>query len=252
MPLPARRQRDEAVRILNGLGWPDTAIAGALNVSAQTVCKTRKINNIGPVIRHNRIDDKAAIELHSKGLNDQEISRELDVDPSAVCKWRTKHSLPAHNVKPSLSDAQKRLARRMLREGASRASVAKAVGCCKETIQSIRDAMPSKGLRKTGQTDRNITASIRDDSDIWPRIEKAIGRINPSHIREDAVHEMYADVLEGRLSADLIEAKASRYRSRAYNMCGFRFGYVSLNAENDNGLTLAETIADPNETRWLE
>lgn len=252
MPSTANQQRDEAVKILNGLGWTDTIIAKAINVSAQSVRNCRLRNNISATVRHNRIDNKAALDLHDKGLNDNEIAKQLGVDTSAVCKWRRRRSLPAQSNNQPLTDEQKRLARKMLREGATKARVAEAVGCSKETIRSIRSAMSTEGLRRTGLTDRSITASIRDDPNIWSRIEKAIGRINPSHIREDAVHEMYADVLEGKLPVNLIEAKASRYRSRAYNMCGFRFGSISLNAENDNGLTLAETIADPSGTRWLD
>ena len=78
-----------------------------------------------------------------------------------------------------------------------------------------------------------------------PRIQKAIGHSHPEHVLEDAVADLYAAVFEGRVALDQIEKVAPHYRSRAYDMCGSAYGPVSLDAENEDGLRLIDTIADP-------
>lgn len=194
---------------------------------------------IQPKIRHGE-----ALAMYDAGANDNEIALRFHALPSAVAHWRSRHGLPSKHFK-GLSASQRRQAMRMLRDGATRQQVSDTIGVCKAAIQRIRKSMPSEGLRSTGINQYTIRAQVLNNNDLYPRILRAVGSGLPRDVKHDAANEMYVDVLDGKLSADLIEARASRYRNRAWSICGSNYGPVSLDAANDDDFSLGDLIDDP-------
>lgn len=105
--------------------------------------------------------------------------------------------------------------------------------------------MDPAGLRRTGVNGLTVRHAVINDASLPRRIELAIGLRVPKDIRLDAVNEMYLELLEGRLAPDQIESAAPRFRSRAFELNGFNHSVRSIDEENDDGFSLAETIADP-------
>lgn len=194
---------------------------------------------IQPKIRHGE-----ALAMYDAGANDNEIALRFHALPSAVAHWRSRHGLPSKHFK-GLSASQRRQAMRMLRDGATRQQVSDTIGVCKAAIQHIRKSMPSEGLRSTGINQYTIRAQVLNNNDLYPRILRAVGSGLPRDVKHDAANEMYVDVLDGKLSADLIEARASRYRNRAWSICGSNYGPVSLDAANDDDFSLGDLVDDP-------
>lgn len=190
-----------------------------------------------------KIDPAQALAMYDDHATDREIADRFGVDKSAVAHWRARRNLPTKNsIIPSAEKYRK--ARQMLRDGASKQQIADETGMHPSTVQTIRRSMPKEGLRKAGAATNGIRYRAINDNDLYPRILRAIGASLPRDIKHDAANEMYVDVLDGRLSADLIEARASRYRTRAWNICGSNYGPVSLDAANDDGFSLGDVIED--------
>lgn len=233
----------QAVSDLHSLGWTEQNIAELLDVSKRTVAAWKKNLKIEP--RFNRIDSAHAQALYEAGESDCSIARLLSVDQSSVTSWRQKRGLPTKRPRIRYSDDEKQAARKLLKQGASSNAVMSEIGCSKRTALSLRQSIPSSNLRKVGLTDKIVRQQIASNNSITTRISQAIGCKLPRDIRDDAIAEMYADLFEGRLSIDQIEARAASYRSRAYGMCGSKYGAISIDAEDENGLTLADRLADP-------
>jgi hypothetical protein len=106
--------------------------------------------------------------------------------------------------------------------------------------------MKGPGLRSTGISNRTIRSQVLKDGGLEKRLTRAIGTAAPLDVRSEAISAMYADVLEGRLARDLIEAQAASYRNRAYDMCGLsKFGARSLDEELSEGFSLLDALEDP-------
>lgn len=191
-----------------------------------------------------KIQHKEAYGMYLRGATDGEIAARFGVFKASAQKWRKRHGLPTKNL-TALTDQKVRRARSMLREGASIAQVAAAIESGQRAIERLRRKMPSEGLRRAGQNGARIRSAIITNADLYPRILRAVGPGLPRDVKHDAANEMYVDVLDGRLSADLIEARASRYRNRAWSICGSNYGPVSLDAANDDDLSLGDLVDDP-------
>lgn len=105
--------------------------------------------------------------------------------------------------------------------------------------------MTDEGLRKSGVNGSSIRKSIINDPKLPQRIETAIGSRVPADIRMDAVNQMYVELLDGLLRPDQIESVAHKYRSKAFEMAGFNYSTRSIDEQDENGLSLADTLADP-------
>ncbi|WP_324740106.1 hypothetical protein U8326_10050 [Tsuneonella sp. CC-YZS046] len=112
--------------------------------------------------------------------------------------------------------------------------------------------MDKKGLRPSGVSGQSLRKAVIREENLPRRIEKAIGLHVPRDIRMDAVNEMYLQLLDGKLPLTEIESSAARFRSRAFEMAGFNRSTRSLDEANDNGLSLTETLADPNSLEPFE
>lgn len=192
-----------------------------------------------PKIRH-----AEALEMYHDGATDVQIAAHFGAAKCTVQQWRTRHGLPSIHW-CGLPAYLMRKARKMLREGASKQQVADEMGVSKRTVQVWRRKMPAEGMRRPSARQRNIRESVVNDNELYPRILRAVGVGLPRDVRHDAANALYVDVLTGRLAVDLIEVKASRYRSMAWEMDGSAFGPISLDAANDDGFSLADLIADP-------
>lgn len=245
MPKPVPPQRFEAYRALYDAGWLDERIGNAFGLSRATICQWRRANGLPALIEPQKIDRAFATSLYEEGLSDGEMGRALGVTQSGVTRWRQRFGLAPNIPRPSLTETQKRSARKLLRQGQTARDVGAAVGCSKQTIMRLRRGMNPKGLRKTGVTNLTIARRLRKDASVLPRIERAVGQFLPPHIREDAISELYVAVLSGQLAIDQIETQAASYRSKAWDMCGSAFSSVRLDEEDENGLRLVDCIPDP-------
>lgn len=199
-----------------------------------------------PKIRHGE-----ALAMYNEGANDKQIAAHFGAAPCTVGQWRTRHRLPSKH-KRELPSEQMRKARKMLREGASKRQVAEELGVTPRTVQVWRSKMPTEGLRPYGIGPSHIRAQVLSDNELYPRILRAVGTGLPRDVRHDAANELYVDVLTGRLAAGLIESVAPRYRNRAWGMAGSAFGPVSIDAENDDGFSLADIIEDESALEAME
>lgn len=190
-----------------------------------------------------QIDPQVALALYDDGAKDTVIASQFGVTPSSIVHWRKRNGLPSkHSNK--LDPEAVRQARKLLRSGATRCDVSDATGLCPTAVLGLRKRMPNAGLRKIGITLRVSRARAVNDNDLYPRILRAIGSGLPRDVKHDAANEMYVDVLGGRLSPDLIEARAPRYRNWAWGINGSNYGPVSLDATNDAGFSLGATLED--------
>ena len=239
--------RVEAFLILHSAGWSDARISKAvrepvLKVRSWRISKDLPINPPS----NQKINDGEARKMLSDGANDRQIADRFGTHPSAVVFWRQRRNLEPNFPCHRMSAQELKLAKKMILEGASRRQVAEATGL--KDISSVRDIrakLQGENMRKTGQTTRRISQRIRKDPRVLRRIEKAIGLNVPDDIRTDATMDLYASVLEGLVSADLIEKVAPTYRNRAYSMCGSKFGPRSLDEDLGEGLSLMDALEDP-------
>ncbi|NVD43503.1 hypothetical protein [Qipengyuania atrilutea] len=237
-------QRD-AIAFLNSHGWTDVRIGNVVGRTDKAICQYRKSNGIPAANYRHRIDDRKAISMYEMGETDGAIARVLGVDQSAICYWRKRNGLKANFTgNAPLPKHTKRMAKALLKDGASKTQVATAVGCSVYSVQKIRRGMTSPHLRRTGLSNKDIRHRVRKDTRLLEKIEAAVGAKVPQEIREHASYDMYADLFEGVLSVELIEERASRYRNKAYSMCGSTFEHARLDAANDQGLTLLDRLSD--------
>jgi hypothetical protein len=255
MPRKPAHERSEAFLALHGAGWSDHRTARAFGVHQNVVRRWRLDSGLpanGRQFNRIRLDWERVRELHAAGLNDYEIARDLGADPSSICKWRAKQSL-ATNYEPSgPSEATLRAARKMLRLGASKDQVAEHCSIHRMRVQRIRRKMPVQGLRKVGQNNLMIAARVRKDPTIMRRITSAIGSRIPPDVQVDAVYDLYADVLEGKVAGDFIEKVAPSYRNRAMEISGNGYGRRSLEDPLGEDWTLGDTLDDPDALDELE
>lgn len=81
-------------------GLTDFEIANQLHKAYETVKKYRQRQGLKPNIRRSFIGQQKHEEiakLYDEGKNDGEISRELDISPQVVHRWRHKYNKPAHS-----------------------------------------------------------------------------------------------------------------------------------------------------------
>ena len=239
------QHQQNAIKTLNDSGWSDGQIGKAIGCTSKAVWGYRRRNDISPVtISVPKIVNSEALRMYENGESDAAIARKFKVDQTAAFYWRKRKGFPPNFSAAPIPKEAERTARKMLKDGATRQQVADAIGCSPTTVQRVRAGMDSPHLRRTGVTNKCIQRRIRKDPGILKRIETAIGTKVPQDVREHASYDMYADLFEGVLSVELIEERASRYRNKAYSMCGSTFEHARLDAANDQGLTLLDRLSD--------
>lgn len=239
--------KHDAAMLLYRAGWRDAQIAPAMSVCTATVGKWRRTNGLTPH-RTFKIDQARCMELYRSGANDHVIATEFGVNDSAICRWRQRRDLPSNIPQFRLDASQKRKARALLRRGASRRQVADALGIeSKTSIQKVRDAMRDReGLRQTGHTvvaDRR--RALRQNPEcLLQRISTAIGTRVAPDIAADATNEIYLAILEGLLPVEEIEARAHQMLGQTIGRFASKFGPLSLDEPNADGLCLVDCLAD--------
>lgn len=192
-----------------------------------------------------KIDNVQALAMYCDGASDAVIARAFGVTPRGAAQWRERCRLPAGPSKSTcLPKEQIRRAKSLLKGGFTIMQVAAEVGISDFSVKRIRREMKTKGAfegRGNVQAQRSL---VQRDASLPSRIEKAIGLRVPRDIRMEAVNDMYLALLEGRITLDQIESAAPRFRSRAFSMTCFNYSGPSLDEDNDNGLSLAETLED--------
>lgn len=208
-----------------------------------------------------RIDPVRLLDLYRQGMTDAAIALELGCHQTSVLYWRHKAKLPANGGKApdgrtiKLTDADKRLARKMLREGATRKQVATALGKSTKTIQNLRRTMDKdERLRASGRPQSaDKVAVAKDARAIMLELAQACRGLQDTALRDDAVSEMFLALLEGRLKRDRIKAEARTFTGRAIGLWASRYGPASLDEDmTGEGFTLGDLIPCPRAAAWLE
>ena len=242
-------ERDEAFRVLTDLGWSDIKIGRAFGISDAAIYHWRRKHGIVRTNERKTVDNDAALKLYHQGALDAEIASQLGVTKSGVTKWRKRRGLPRNSVPVLLTKDQFRDIDRMLKAGGSAPAISAAIGCSLNTVLSRRKRLSSPFLRPSGITDQAQRSRMSKDPEVLVRIKTAIGEKVPDHIRDHAALDLYGDVYDGLVSTEAIEAVARKYRSSAYEMCGSAYEHSRLDAENEDGARLLDTIPDE---KWEE
>jgi hypothetical protein len=74
----------------------------------------------------------------------------------------------------------------------------------------------------------------------------------PADVLTDAADELYLAVLDGLIAERFIEEQAPRFRNRAFEMNGSNFGPRSLDAQDEDGWSLGDALADPDALQEME
>jgi len=92
---------------------------------------------------------------------------------------------------------------------------------------------------------KSTTKAFLDPEAIWMRIDKAVNRSLPAHIREDVVSAMVLAALEGKLHVDKIESAARSFVTE-YNRNNRVYEDVSLDAPipGMEGITYLDKLVD--------
>ncbi|MEM1051152.1 MAG: helix-turn-helix domain-containing protein [Pseudomonadota bacterium] len=240
-------KRLEALRLLNGMGWTDVDVAHVFGLTSTTIAKYRAANDI-PVAKTKytqRINHEEALSLLTSGMSDRQIARQLNVHQTSVLGWRRRHGLsPSYRSGNAMPAETRRGIKKMLAQGATKDAVAAKFNVHRRTVQKIRSKMNAEGLRKAAVSNERLRNALRGDKDLMAKLNSAIGEKVPSHIREHAVFDMYGDLFECVLRVEDIEKRAPSYRSAAYKMCGDEWSHSRLDKEDENGLTLMDTLSD--------
>lgn len=253
MPVP-QELREKAFEALYHAGWCDEPIARVLHAAPTTIRQWRESRLLPKnLAAHVKIDEAVARRMYDDGESDYAIARALGMHQSSIVGWRRRNGLPSKRPCHRLTPEDIRKARKMLKLGASMRQVAREIDNCNVgALQYLRQKINHPGLRRHGITNTMIRDKVLKDPTIQRRIERAIGPKVPADIRLDAVSELYADVLEGRVAAEYIEQQAPAYRSRAYDMCGSKYGARSLDDELAENFTLGDTIEDSSALEEME
>lgn len=238
--------RNEAFLVLYELGWNDKKIAEAFSLARNSVAYWREKMGLPSRNRANIIDEQGGREMHRGGASDPEIAKRYGVTQSGVVKWRKRRSLPANIPRPGIDDASERKIRKMLAQGASSSAIQRELGHSKPCILARRKGVKSPHLRQSGVSDKSLRLRANKRPDLIDRIRVAIGDRVPQTVRDHAVMDLFGDLYDGLLIEDAIESVAPSYRSRAYAMCGSAYEHSRLDADNNDGLRLIDTIADEN------
>lgn len=194
---------------------------------------------------------------YALGWSDGKIAIGLGCHQTSVIKWRRRNGLAPlfNNCTKQMTTEDKRKARKILREGASIAQVAKAIGFSHNTILSVRSAIKNDPrLRKSGQSLSQPRKKVaRLATQLLSEIREACRYVADPVLRDDVIAEMYLDLLEDRIKPDQIKAQARVYSSRAIGLWQSKFGPVSLDEDlTGDGFTLGDTIQCPHADAWLE
>lgn len=255
MPKSSARNREKthlALRILFDANWTATDIARAFGYSVHTITVWRR--EAGIECSRPKIDDRQARNLHAMGLSDHQIGKEIGIGQCSVTRWRNSRGLSANfpRGRSPAFVANRRKAMQLIRLGASKDKIASILGIHRRTIQNYRRDVKDGAPRGSGISDTNLRKAALKDKSLARRIETAIGSHVPAHIRADATSDLFVDVLDGLVSSKMIEVAAPSYRSRAYDMCGSKFGARRLDEEIGEDWTLGDTLADPDAWEAME
>lgn len=205
-----------------------------------------------------KINTEEALQLYRQGMSDGDIARHFGVTQSGATYWRQRQGLKpnvAATSQPPLSDRQRRLMRKLLRQGDTVDQVARAVGCGKRVVGRMRAEMKGDDrLRKSGKILTGArNASRKNAAAILEELKVATRRITDSSIRDDVMGEMYLAMMEGRLERQNIKTEARRYTGRAIDQWQSKWAPASIDeALTEDGLRLVDLIACPNAAAWLE
>lgn len=205
-----------------------------------------------------KINTEEALQLYRQGMSDGDIARHFGVTQSGATYWRQRQGLKpnvAATSQPPLSDQQRRLMRKLLRQGDTVDQVARAVGCGKRVVGRMRAEMKGDDrLRKSGKILTGArNASRKNAAMILEELKVATRRITDSSIRDDVMGEMYLAMMEGRLERQNIKTEARRYTGRAIDQWQSRWAPASIDeALTEDGLRLIDLIACPSAQAWLE
>lgn len=205
-----------------------------------------------------KINTDEALKLYADGLSDGDLARHFGVTQSGATRWRQRQGLKPNVVatsRPALSDQERRLMRKLLRQGATVEQVAREVGCGERVITRMRSKMKGDDrLRKSGKILRGTRSAARKDAAaILDELKAATRRITDTSIRDDTMGEMFLAFMEGRLRRDQIKTEARKYSGRQMNLWQSPWAPASIDeAMTEDGLRLVDLIACPAADAWLE
>ena len=86
------------------------------------------------------------------------------------------------------------------------------------------------------------------------RIRRAVGRVLPRDLADDAISDLYLAALEGKVSLDRIEAEARSFGNRVRNSFAnsFRSRSVDEALAGTEDLLMIDTLVDESAEDWLE
>lgn len=111
-------------------------IARALGVSRDTICRVRARQGItGPMARPS-IDEERVVVLTHRGWSAAKIAAEMDIHPRSVVRARSRTGIAKpYPARHRLTAEQIVTAEALFDDGASRAEVARTIGCARETLE---------------------------------------------------------------------------------------------------------------------
>jgi hypothetical protein len=196
--------------------------------------------------------------LYAQGLCDVDIAARAGAARQTVFVWRHRQGLPANlpwgsnqkrrfELLPDAVAAQG-LYRRLYSDEAMAAQLRASVKAVRRWRRDHRlSAHPPGAMGTTA----SAAPAYRDP--LFARIAAALGRWLTPDQKDDAIQNLYVAVLLGEVREDQIEAKAARYGQAVVNDFASRWGPRSMDEKlTDEGLTLAELLADPSATFEME
>lgn len=186
---------------------------------------------------------------YDEGWSDGRIAKHLGCHQTTVIKWRRRSDLPPKISQSSpISEAERRLCRKMLRAGDSRKQIANLIGTSINTVGKERRKLGADPrLRRSGQNVSNAQVHVaRNVESIMAELTRACRYISDPAIRDDVIGEMALDMLEDRLKPSEIKSKVRIYAGREFRKWASPFGPRSLDEEiGEDGLTLGMLIPCP-------
>lgn len=205
-----------------------------------------------------KINPDEARALYEQGLNDTEIAKHFGVTQSGVTRWRGRNGIPPNCPHPGngrLSAEQRRQARKLLREGATREQVSREVGCHIRTVANLRRQIgDDPRLRRPNDPLSYMRDALRKaGTEILREVADAAPYVSDPVLRDDVIGDMVLAMFEGRLARERVRAEVRTYSGRAYRRWQSPYGPTSLDRDiGEDGLSLGDFLPCPQATAWLE
>lgn len=254
-------------RRLYDLGLSDRQVAARQGLDCSTILGWRKRQGLPPRKAHTVLpwEEEKRLALYKLRWSDGKIAKECGCHPTSIYEWRKSRNLPAHVGDAALTLGRKGPKGKIVNPArhakmlelyharCSDAEVARQVGIFSQSVYAWRkrNGLPRIAGKKLQAASRPKAARTpfnpMQQSSLFRRISRALGRGLAPDILADAAAEMLLALADGSLSEDQIEAQASRYRNKTIGAYASQWGPASLDEDRGRGedeFSLYELIED--------